>query len=243
MPTNFLSLPSELRNIIYELDLTRCYTNGKRHHCWCPHEIHTNPIPGLFFVNKRISLEASSVFYAAICFDLSIYHMPELVEFLERRGRQNTSFISRIRMPFPNFQDLSADGMTLGGESEAALAAIRDHCPNLRTITTTRGSGDWMEIKLTRLKDDGAVAKALDLIDERFRAVASLPEIMVELDEGNRTSPIRTEMRRRGWRIVELKPDSNGFWLFDDDWDEDQAENYFDINNHAILEEGGGQGG
>ncbi|PQE32483.1 hypothetical protein CJF32_00001246 [Rutstroemia sp. NJR-2017a WRK4] len=124
--------------------------------------------------------------------------------------------------------------MTLTGESEAALATIRDYYISLRMLTTEKGTGGSMEVVLTGLNDDRVVAKALELVDERFRAVASLQEIIVEMYEYDPTISVRTEIERRGWRIVEFEFSCN-----DDAADDGDG---FDIDNRAMLKEGGGQG-
>ncbi|PQE19292.1 hypothetical protein CJF31_00009366 [Rutstroemia sp. NJR-2017a BVV2] len=219
MPTNFLSLPSELRNDIYEQVLTGFSNNIEE--SMCEDDDQESQIPGLLLANKRIYLEASSVLYAATTFDLSIYRMPEVVKFLERIGRRNASFILNIRIDFPYLKDLRIARVTFEDESEAALAAIRDYCTSLRTLTAVRESVSTMEETLLvhnqYRKGYEMPMMALQLADERFRAVASLQEIIIELDEGIPPTYLRTEMKRRGWRIVEFEEHVPGFPSPDED--------------------------
>ncbi|PQE07856.1 hypothetical protein CJF32_00002975 [Rutstroemia sp. NJR-2017a WRK4] len=140
MPTNFLSLPSELRNDIYEQVLTGLSNIVEESMSDDDDEDSHSQILGLLLANKRIYLEATSVLYAVTTFDFSIYSMPEVVTFLERIGRRNASFILDIRIYFPYWKELRKARVTFEDESEAALAAIRDYCTNLRTLTAERKS-------------------------------------------------------------------------------------------------------
>lgn len=203
MPTNFLSLPSELRNDIYEQVL------GGSKHCIKLSSIRNpetrGPIPGLLLANKSISLEAASVLYAATCFDFDDSTSKSVVAFLDQIGRRNASFILDLRVDFPTFDDPYCERMALEEENEAVLAKIHDFCKSLRTITTVQRSTDAMIWQLVSVDYHVLYAIALGLVDERFRSVASLREVIVEVGEGVMTTVLWEKMMERGWKVVEIE--------------------------------------
>ncbi|XTI92297.1 hypothetical protein V2W45_1496829 [Cenococcum geophilum] len=94
MSANFLSLPSELRNNIYEQLLVL-------------QEL-------LLRANKTVHLEASSMLYAQNRFDFTMCTSEDVTSFLEQIGRNNASYILYICVDFPQFHYLDSDYTELG---------------------------------------------------------------------------------------------------------------------------------
>jgi len=191
MSTNFLSLPGELRNWIYELLL-----------------LHQEPIdpfdytrrykltPGLLRTSKTVHREASSLLYAQNRFDFSILIPKEVASFLEQIGRINANSIRHIIFNFPALY-LDRHDVDLN----LILAKIQSDCAKLSTLTTRPYSAKNMERKLDALDNPKLVAEALSLVDTRLRAILSLQEIIVEVYKDGLSDHIRKEMQSHGWTI------------------------------------------
>jgi hypothetical protein len=215
MPTNFLSLPSELRNVIYEqvipgsiaIVYVKSYLYNKLRR--------KKPLLGLVLANKRISLEACSVMYATTCFNFNCCDAEELAAFLTHIGRRNASFISDVVVDFPRSRELSRGEVELDDDSAASLAVMREFCKSLRTVTTDAGNAISMEKKLQELGDEEVATEAVGLVDEWFGSLGLLRQIIIQL--GYDSTFVRGEMRRRGWKIEEVDDDEccGGLILFD----------------------------
>ncbi|KAM3075093.1 hypothetical protein ACMFMG_007450 [Clarireedia jacksonii] len=215
MPTNFLSLPGGVRNAIYELAIpgsileanVKEYVRFKRRT--------KKPRLGLVLANKRISSEALSVMYTTTCFCFDACDAEEVAAFLEHIGRRNASFITEVRISFPRFKELSRGRVELHDDAKAFLAVMREFCKGLCKVTTVKETACEVEWKLQELADEGVAigegvavvegvaVDAIGLVDEWFRSLGLLREIVIELVEDD-PSFVRSEMRRRGWRIVEF---------------------------------------
>ncbi|QSZ36731.1 hypothetical protein DSL72_006614 [Monilinia vaccinii-corymbosi] len=195
MSTNFLSLPSELRNNIYEqllvlqepISITMFWE-------FQPQEL----TPGLLRANKTIHGEASFVLYAYNRFDLTFCNP---VSFLEQIGRNNASFLLYISVGFPQFEHLNLQDITLEEDSSRTLAKIQSHCTGLKTLQTSLDSTNEMEHQLAGRDDLTVVAAALGLVDARLKEISSLPNIIVEVYGNGPSDSIRNEMENHGWII------------------------------------------
>jgi hypothetical protein len=194
--TNFFSLPSELRNKIYELVL-----------------VHDEPIDpcgvywpsespnGLFRVSKTIHREATSFFYAQNCFDLSWSSVERINAFFKQIGRTNASYIRHIRIEFPSFPNLDTHHIVLDSNSVRILQKLQTDCVKLRTLTTSPDSTNDMEVRLEALNNPKIVREVLKLVNARFKSFSSLEEVIVEVYEGGLSEDIRQEMKALGWTI------------------------------------------
>lgn len=174
MSANFLSLPSELRNNIYEQILVlkepvACPTNS-----WLRQSPLRALIPGLLRANKTVHLEASLVLYAQNRFDFTMCTSEDVISFLEQIGRNNASYILSICIDFSKFHYLDLHDVTLKDNSVRILEKIQSDCIKLGTLTTSLHSTNAMEKKLDALDYPKIVAEALSLVDARFRAISSL---------------------------------------------------------------------
>ncbi|KAK3366490.1 hypothetical protein B0H63DRAFT_442850 [Podospora didyma] len=159
-PASFLTLPSELRNGIYELIL-----------------LHHEPIkcaPGLLRANNFIHGEASPLFYGQNRFSFIRTTPEEIASFLNQIGSRNTGYIRHILIDFPEFLYLDPGDITHEEDSVDILANIWNWCTNLSTLTTSLYSTNAMEARLGNLEHNTVSNEALKLVDNHFRAISSL---------------------------------------------------------------------
>lgn len=205
MPTNFLSLPSELRNNIYEQLLVlqepiACPTRPWR---WHPplRTLHPAFHPELLLANKTVHREASSLLYAQNHFDLTMCASEHVASFLDQIGRHNASHIRLIYIDFPRFRDLGQPNVALKDDNARILAKIQSDCTNLSTLITSLDSAGAIGLKLDAPESPQIVGGALALVDARFRAISSLEEVVVKVYEDGPSVDIRRKMEGHGWTI------------------------------------------
>jgi len=237
-PASFLSLPSELRNGIYELILLHQEPIDP----WVNYIRRQELTPGLLRANKAVHREASSLFYAQNRFDFTKGTLEDVASFLEQIGSNNAAYIRHICVDFPRFLYLDPDHVTLEEDSVGILANIQSGCPNLSTLTTSLHSTNAMEFRLDDLDNPKIVTEALKLVDTRFRAISSLQEIIVEVYEDGPSDHIRRGMTSHGWTISTTEnveeEDWGSFSGFDSDdygYGDDGGDDYddYDIDNDS----------
>lgn len=155
---------------------------------------------GLFRANKVIHEEACSLFYGQNHFNLTNDDGREIESFLQKIGQKNASHIRHIVISFPSFLYLDPGDITLEEKSVSILASIKRACINLDTLTTSLESTNVMESWLDNLGQHKLAAEALQLVDTQFRAIPSLPKIIVEVYEDG-PNDIRKRMIYHGWTI------------------------------------------
>jgi hypothetical protein len=238
MTANFLSLPSELRNNIYEQllvlqDPIVCST-----HSWF-RSFHLGALtPGLLLVNKTVHREASSLLYAQNRFDFTMCIPEYVASFFDQIGRNNANHIRHIYINFPSILNLGEHDATLEEDSIHMLARIQNDCTNLITLRTSLDSTDTAAFELDALDSPKAVVDMLALVDARFRAISSLREVIVEVYEDSVSAHIIDEMKSRGWTvevteqveepdferdIIEVEDDR---YRFEDDYDNRSDDDY-----------------
>lgn len=169
--TNFLSLPRELRNLIY------AYVLVDKEYIDLGTWIHHSLSSQLLRTNRTIHDEAAEVLYAHNRFNFTMRYPDDLLpSFLDQIGPDNSKHIRHIRIDFPTFQYLDPGDVNLTDQSVRILEKLKDCCGNLRTLTTSRSSTDNMERRLDNLDHPKVVTEALKLVDARFRAISSLRE-------------------------------------------------------------------
>jgi hypothetical protein len=240
MPANFLSLPSELRNNIYEQLLVLQETVKFPIKPWLAPSQAQALTPGLLRANKTIHLEASSILYGQNYFDFTSTS-ENVTSFLEQIGHNNASYILYICVDFPEFHCLDLHEITFEDDSVRILAKILSHCTNLIKLRTSLHSTNAMEVRLEALDYPKIVAEGLALVDARFRAISSLQEIIVEVYEDGPSDYIRREMKNHGWTIRAIEyveePDFDRFFsdTEDDDYryDDDSGGDDYDIDDDS----------
>ncbi|KAI8949370.1 hypothetical protein F4801DRAFT_404211 [Xylaria longipes] len=222
MPSSlgFLSLPSELRNCIYELVLL--------------HQLPVHPgvgyaykrekilTPGLLRANKAVHREASSLFYGENRFGFTNVRLKEVASFFEQIGSTNAAYIRHVYIDFPLLDRLEPGHVTFEESGLRPLATIQSACTNLSTLMTSLASTDVVECTLSRVKVLQVTTEAFQLADTHFRAISSLREIIVEVDADLLSEQTRRIMKSHGWTINTIdtrEGDAFGFDNYDSDSD------------------------
>ncbi|KAJ9129971.1 hypothetical protein NKR23_g12395 [Pleurostoma richardsiae] len=233
-PTSFLSLPSEIRNGIYNFILLYQEPINP----WS----HKNLTLGLLRANMVIHDEAGSLFYGQNHFDFTDATAEEIGSFLQQIGSNNAGQIQHILIDFPEFLYLDPGDVILKEGSVDILANIWNGCANVSTLTTSLWSTNAMEVRLDNLEHHRIAFEALELVDTHFRAISSVREIILEVYQDGPSDHIRGLMRSRGWTIntteyVEEEDSRRSFSDFDDDDDDygyDDADyDDYDIDNDS----------
>jgi hypothetical protein len=237
MSANFLKLPSELRNTVYEL----CLLHQEPINPWIEYNQRQELTLGLLRANKTIHREASSLFYAQNRFDFTIATSKDVASFLGKIGRNNADFIRHVCVNFPKFLYLEPGDVTLEEDSIGIFANIQSGCANLSKLTTSLYSTNAMELRLDALDNPKIVTEALMLVNTRFRAISSLQEIIVEVYEDGSSDYIRRKMESHGWTVsateyVEEWGTDRSLGDTEDDWDHDYGyddDDEYDIDNDS----------
>ncbi|KAI8626364.1 hypothetical protein F5Y19DRAFT_447218 [Xylariaceae sp. FL1651] len=176
--SNFVSLPRELRDQIYEL----CLLHQGPLNPWFDFYQGEKRTSGLFRVSKSIHAEASQLSYSRNCFDFALASSENIARFLKTIGR-NVDYIRHIRVNFPQLLSLESGGVALGDNDASILATIQGRCTDLSTITTSFNNTTPTGPDLDLLDDLKFFVEALELVDTRFRAMTSLEEINIGVFE------------------------------------------------------------
>jgi hypothetical protein len=238
MSANFLSLPSELRNKIYEQLLVLQEPVACPTQPWLRQSQLRALTPGLLRANKTVHLEASSMLHAQNRFDFAMCTSEDVISFLKQIGRNNASYILYICVDFPKFHYLNLHDVTLEDDSVCILAKIQGDCTKLGTLTTSLHSTNAMEVKLDALDHPKIVAEALALVNARFRAISSLQEIIVEVYEDGPSGYIQREMKNHRWAIsaTEYVKESD----FDRSFSDIEDDDYRYGDDYRYYDGGGG---
>jgi hypothetical protein len=229
MSANFLKLPRELRDRVYELCLLHQEPIDRwiEYDPWIDFDQRQELTPGLLRANKTVHREASSLLYAQNRFDFTMATPKDVASFLRTIGG-NADYIQHVCINFPNLRDLEPGNVTLEESSISILANIQSGYVNLSTLTTSVHSTNAMVLKLDALDYPKIITEALKLVDARFRAISSLQEIHVEVYEDGPSDYIRRKMESHGWTVsaieyVEEWGSDRSFGDFEDDrdWDHD----------------------
>ncbi|KAF0644306.1 hypothetical protein FPSE5266_03429 [Fusarium pseudograminearum] len=192
--TNFLRLPGEIRNTIYEFTLLD--------------SLPIRPFFGrnfrismaLFRVSKTINQEATQFFYSHNVFDFSGYSLASQVFFLNQIGVRNASYIRHVIIDFPDFLDLPSN-VALDEQSLGILESISTSCTGLSTLRTSLESTTFMEIVFSYPFEYNIATKALQLVDTHCRALPSRPEVILEVFGHAPSDSLRTVMETQGWTL------------------------------------------
>ncbi|KAG8163708.1 hypothetical protein KVR01_007005 [Diaporthe batatas] len=206
LPTGFLSLPSELRNKIYELSLVKgedtfALSENIRRYFYHKRGLAS----GLLLASKAIHREASPILYGQNRFDFCEVSPRELRTFLNQIGKNNASYIRHVTIDFPGFRSLYGE-ISLERDIAATLEAIRGACDNIITITAFAGNNYYRMYPLSALDRQNAAPEVISLINTRFRSMTSLQEIIVEIDDDSPSDGTRKIMESHGWLLRKCEP-------------------------------------
>ena len=239
MPANFLSLPSELRNEIYEQLLVLQEPIPCPTHPWYGQFPLRALTPELLLANKTVHREASSLLYAQNRFNFTMCTSEHVASFLDQIGRNNANYIRHIYINFPGIRDLGRHDVTLEDDSVRILAKVQSDCTNLSTLTTSLDSTNAMALRLDALDSPQIVVEALALVDARFRAISPLREVIVEVYEDGPSADIRRKMESHGWTInvTEQVEESDFDGSFSDVEDHDYSYDDYGDNDYDEFDE------
>ncbi|KAH8590388.1 hypothetical protein B0O99DRAFT_634781 [Bisporella sp. PMI_857] len=221
---NFLSLPGELRDIMYELLLvldepivspTRPSPQYNRPQLQTTlQKLHID----ILLANKMIHREASSVLYGQNRFDLTKCTSEQVSLFVTQIGRHNSSHIRYIHINFPGIRDRGQDDVVFNDDGAMILAVIQLNCTNLHSITTYP-DGD----QLNAIDKPLVIEKALALTNTHFKAISSLRVVVIQVYKNGLSGSIRDTMKSYGWKVEEIEQEkelaqASNVW---DDYDYD----------------------
>jgi hypothetical protein len=217
MPANFLSLPGELRNKIYEqllvLEEPITYPGNQ----WGTGNLSHRLTMSLLLANKTIHREAISLLYAQNQFDFTSCDLEHVAMFIDRIGHDNARYIQHVSIDFPNFSFLGTllvpSNLTLKEEEEEEdddddddsnhiLRIIQTNCNTLRTLTMSLHRSSCTNVMLDILDQPEKAVEALALANDEFRTIRSLSEIIIKVcEEHGPGDLIIGEMKSHGWVI------------------------------------------
>lgn len=216
--TNFLSLPRELRDIVYEQVLVLdepivCPTRPSPRYNYSQlqttlQKLHTD----ILLANKMIHREASSVLYGQNRFDLTKCTSEQISLFVTQIGRHNLRHIRYVHINFPGIRDRGQDDIVFSDDSAMILAVIQLNCTNLQSITTYP-DGD----QLNTFDKPLVIEKALALTNTHFKAILSLRVVVIQVYKDGLNGSIRDIMKRYGWKVEEIEREKDPW----DDYDYD----------------------
>ncbi|KAK5936496.1 hypothetical protein PMZ80_011263 [Knufia obscura] len=206
---NFLSLPTEIRNKIYEQVLV------------IPHPLYLFQEPGfsvdtfapdkpfqwpaLLYTNRQIHGEASAVLYGMNHFhfvDITAQQVDVLRSFLSHIGITNAASVSHLCVNFPVAQNIEGEPrkFRLRDDSMQALTLLQDKCTSLSTLETVVHYKNSSFFTRT----DKFLQEALPQIDAQLRAISSLESIVVRVEVHGQipTSSAKELMQELGWSVV-----------------------------------------
>jgi len=215
MSANFLDLPRELRDLVYEL----CLLHPVPIVPWFQQELTS----GLLRANKTAHREASPLFYSQNRFDFTWTGPEEIASFLRTIGRNN-DYIQHVCVDFPHFHYREPGDVTLSDGGISIFESIQSSCANLSTLTAFAYSTYSMELRLEEPDNPEIVTEVLMLVDTRFRAISSLKKIIVCVYDDDPSSSFIREMKNRGWTINETE--------YGEEWDTDRYDDHLGDNDY-----------
>ena len=205
---NFLDLPNEVRNKIYQTVLVVLH----------PLYLFQDPGPcletfapdkplqwlALLHTNRQISVEASAVLYRVNHFefiDITKQQIGVLRSFLDCIGSVNAASLSHLCINFPVAVSIAEEvgKVRLRDDNLQSLKLLQDKCTNLSTlemIVHYRNSGFFT-------RTDQFLREAFSHIDAQLKAIHSLQRIIVRVETQSRvpTSSAKDMMKRLGWLV------------------------------------------
>ena len=215
MPTDFFSLPGEIRNKIYEYLLVHDDSIAPWHKGF-------GLSPNILATSKRTLHEARPILYGGNCFN--IFSDPDKArEFFNTIGLINVHHLRSIRIAFPlrnNEENLKNDNEPVCEDpSLATMDIIIKSCVNVETVTFSLVSFELLGCSL-----DGEYGVILAEVDSRLREIPALKDVIVEACSGGFAMAIRQEIEEGlGWLMCDLGDDPlhlshRGFPYEDFDW-------------------------
>lgn len=207
MPTTFMSLPSELRNQIYQ-DVLLSENPIVVKAIYGIDMLDINPV--LLLANRTIHREASSLLYAQNTFNLSECTQQDGVSFLETIGPENAGRIGRVIINFPGlkFDASLTPGVSAPDKRDVILIEkIKHSCHSLHTITIPAYSTRDTLSCYDTPEQQGAFVELLTQLNTLLKNIPSLQDIIVEAFEGSFFDDQIKIMESHGWILKFVEDD------------------------------------
>ncbi|EFX02350.1 hypothetical protein CMQ_2399 [Grosmannia clavigera kw1407] len=188
MSFNFMCLPGELRNKIYELVL-----------------VYQEPIrellPGLLFTNRAIRHEASSIFYNQNQFHLLNLYPGQVACFLDNMGSKNAGLIQHIIIEFPEFDNWTSGALVLNDDSVNLINKLKSNCTSLRTITTSLYNAVGWKMAVHEREDDFTI-NTMKFVDAYWGGIPSLESIVLYTRNCGSDERVKRELGGLGRKVI-----------------------------------------
>ncbi|KAJ5361776.1 hypothetical protein N7541_002620 [Penicillium brevicompactum] len=203
MPASFMSLPPEIRIMIYKYVLVDRSPLSP----WkplSPWHFHDRLVPNLLRTSTTIFHEARSLLYSHNCFNFSDPDYDEVCQFMLKIGRTNASRIQYIRVDFPGLDLVGGRIRYLSRDSALMKILIESWCPNIKCLIIAWQGTESLERAFDpdRFDDPEACEVALKWVEGHFKVPPSLREIVIEVREHRPSSYIQKLMKSLGWIVV-----------------------------------------
>lgn len=204
MPTTFLHLPSEIRNIIYEDVLV--LKDGQAVRCTSKSSKKGFAL-GLLIVSRKIHREATSMLYSRNRFHFWAEYPLDKYWFFVGIGSINASYIRHIICPFPMLE-FQTRFWHLSGDIGTARP-VRKWYTDLETIGKCCGRLDTFTMVLSpqqtdRIRTELAGSGLMERMDGSFKDLPSQPDVIVEVsgkESEAAGSALVRHMKQIGWTI------------------------------------------
>lgn len=229
---NFLDLPGEIRNLIYD----HLLAFDEPIAFWAKEK--NLPVKLLYVNNKTIHREFSSLFYSRITFDFSARSLDSedrpcsacltkrTTSFLDQIG-QNARYVQCIKIDFPNLNIEDYEQWSEASISEYSVEVVNkiaSSCPNLRELTLGPNLTLNALLHLAVVEPDETL-ELLHRVDCCIRKIPSLDlMIWVKVPDCDEYYGLVEEMESVfGWDVELIDP-LDFEWMTDDEEDEDGDE-------------------
>jgi hypothetical protein len=206
---NFLDLPDEIRNRIYEIVLIILHPLYVFQDPGSPVATFAPDRPrqwlALLHTNRQISVEACAVLYAINHFefvDITQRQVGVLRSFLDCIGPVNAASLSHLCINFPVAESIDDQPgkVRLRDDSLQSLKLLQDRCTSLSTLETL------VHFKNSSFftRTDEFLQEALSQIDAQLKAIPSLERIIIRVEVNDRvlTSSAKDLMQEFGWLVL-----------------------------------------
>lgn len=205
--SNFLSLPINVRNNIYERVLAVPQPLHIFQDTGCPVE---SFIPGkpyqwlaLLYTNRQISAEAKAALYRVNSFmfqdvDRRPSNDSPLEAFIRSIGPSNAGSLSQLCINFPVTENVHGE-IKIREDSLRRLKLLQKECTNLTTLETLVFSESS---KFLIEQNVNSVREIFWEINTQFRCISLLERIIVRIYTGSLPTSVKEFLQGLGWAVL-----------------------------------------
>lgn len=210
---DFLSLPIETRNNIYERLLAVPHPLYIFQDPGCPVEAFAPEKPNrwlaLLYTNRQISDEARAILYGMNYFTLEDVQTRQrggglLKSFLHCIGPVNSGLLSQLCINFPATEWIEGQSgkIRIREDSLQSLQLLQKGCTGLKTLETLIYGQNASGLIKEDQNNAMFVREVLMEIGAQFRAIASLNKIIVRVCNGSPAPSITEFIEGLGWVVI-----------------------------------------